>query len=122
MAGPRRSKAREARIDDEIVVDAYTPDERALSWYYYLEGKMLFPFRGRCTSSRSVSPLSPGQEVQVLSLAPQDDCRQSMLVVVPFAGRRIGVPLEQLKPVDADADTAEAVEDWIYWVAMGYEF
>jgi hypothetical protein len=29
---------------------------------------------------------------------------------------------DPMKPVDADADTAEAVEDWIYRVAMGYEF
>lgn len=35
----------------------------------------------------------------------------------------LGVPLSQLKPGgDADPATRQAVEDWLYWVKMGYEF
>jgi hypothetical protein len=122
MARRRQNKRREARIEDEIIVDAYNSDERALSWYYYLEDKMQFPFRARCVSARAISPLQPGEEVQVLSLAPEHDCQQAMFAIVPFAGRRIGVPLEQLEPLGADPDTVEAVEDWVYWVGMRYEF
>jgi hypothetical protein len=118
----RPNNRREARIEDEIIVDAYNSDERALSWYYYLEDKMQFPFRARCVSARAISPLQPSEEVQVLSLAPEHDCQQTMFAIVPFAGRRIGVPLEQLEPLGADPDTVEAVEDWVYWVGMRYEF
>lgn len=53
---PRWNRARETRIIDEVVVDAYTSDEQAMSWYYYLEA------------------------------------------------------------------TREAMQDWRYWVAMGYVF
>ena len=35
---------REERITMEIVVDAYTPEETAMGWYYYLEDKLRFPF------------------------------------------------------------------------------
>ena len=34
---PGKSKAREERIIYGIVVDAYTREERAMGWYYYLE-------------------------------------------------------------------------------------
>jgi len=40
MPEPRRNRAREHRIEQEIVVDAYTSDERALGWYYYLRGRL----------------------------------------------------------------------------------
>jgi hypothetical protein len=34
------NRTREHRIEQEIVVDAYTEDERALGWYYHLESKL----------------------------------------------------------------------------------
>jgi len=37
MPKPRPNGGRERRMEQEIVVDAYTADERALSWYYHLE-------------------------------------------------------------------------------------
>lgn len=41
---PKRDEGREARITMEAVVDAYDEVERAMSWYYYLEGRLHFPF------------------------------------------------------------------------------
>jgi Calcium binding len=32
------------------------------------------------------------------------------------------VPLAQLEVVEASEETRQAVEDWHYWVAMGYCF
>lgn len=49
---------REDRILSEIVVDAYGETERAMSWYYYLEEKLVFPFKARCCRVRSTSPLA----------------------------------------------------------------
>ena len=37
-------EVRERRITMEAVVDAYNEEERAVGWYYYLEGKLNFPF------------------------------------------------------------------------------
>ncbi len=122
MPEPRRNPAREHRIVEEIVVDAYTSDERALGWYYHLEEKLRFPFKAKCIAVREVSPLEKGEEVEVLGMAPEDDCMKEMLVLVHFAGRKLGVPLLQLDPVNPDKATREAMEDWRYWVAMGYAF
>jgi hypothetical protein len=59
---------------------------------------------------------------RVLGVAPEDDCMREMFIRVQFAGRKLGVPLAQIEPIGADAATREAVEDWRYWTAMGYEF
>ena len=121
MPKPKPNHARENRIDEEIVVDAYTSDERALSWYYYLEEKLEFPFRARCVAARTMSPLKVDEQVDVLAMAKEDDCMGEMLVLISFAGRRLGVPLAQIEVVKAKAGTREAVEDWCYWKSMGYE-
>jgi hypothetical protein len=39
-----RDAEREERITMEIVVDAYGAEEQAMSWYYYLQNTMQFPF------------------------------------------------------------------------------
>lgn len=62
MRNPKLNRSREQRFIDEIVVDAYTSDERAMSRYYYLECKIAFPFKGRCVAVRSMSPLQKGEE------------------------------------------------------------
>lgn len=122
MRKPKLNRAREKRITDEIVVDAYGEEERAMGWYYYLEGKLEFPFKARCVVSRTISPVKKGEEVEVVSMAREDDCMHEMFVLIRFAGRKLGVPLSQLEVLDAGPETREAVEDWRYWVAMGYEF
>lgn len=122
---PRRNRtdsAREQRIVMEAVVDAYGPDERAMGWYYYLEGKLSFPFTARCTARRAISPLRVKDEVEVIGMAPEEECAREMFVTIRWEKDGLAVPLAQLKVVDADQQTREAVEDWHYWVKQGYEF
>lgn len=118
----RLNRARERRIEQEIVVDAYTPEERAMGWYYHLEEKLAFPFKARCVAPRTISPLKKGEEVDVISMAREDDCMHEMFVLIRFAGRKLGVPLDQLEPRDGDDATREAIDDWQYWSRMGYRF
>ncbi len=122
MKKAKRDPTREDRIQNEAIVDAYGPEEQALGWYYYLENKIRFPFRARCTVTKAVSPLRKGEAVEVRRLAPEDSCRSDMLVLIRWKGRNVAVPLSQLTPLDADESTAEAIGDWHYWVAQGYCF
>jgi Calcium binding len=46
MKRPSRDEEREQRITMEIVVDAYTPEEQAMGWYYSLEGPAALPVCG----------------------------------------------------------------------------
>ena len=80
------------------------------------------PFKARCKSKRAVSPLRIGEEVNVLAMAPEDECESEMLVRVRWHGRSVAVPLSQLKPLGADQMTSQAVGDWHYWLARGYQF
>jgi hypothetical protein len=50
MKRPKRDLVREDRIHNEAIVDA-RPEEQALSWYYYLESKISFPFRASCLAA-----------------------------------------------------------------------
>jgi hypothetical protein len=119
---PKKDEAREQRIHMEIVVDAYDENERVMGWSGYLEEKLNGPFRAKCIEEREISPLEVGQEVEVLGVSSESDHIREMFVTISWNERRLAVPLSQLKVVKADAGTREAVEDWHYWVEMGYNF
>jgi hypothetical protein len=113
---------REDRIHNEAIVDAYSPEEQALSWYYYLEERITFPFTARCLYSHKTSPLKTGEVVEVLEMADEDDCTSDMVVIIRFGDRTVGVPLAQLEPTAGDATMIEAIADWHYWVGRGQMF
>lgn len=117
----RRNPVREARIDDEIVVDAYGPEEKAMSWYYYLADNLGFPFTARCIAARAISPLKKGEDVTVLAMAPDEECRHEMFVSVRWQEHPVAVPLAQLAGQRVDLPTRQAIEDWHYWRAQGYD-
>ena len=88
-----------------------------------LKDKLNFPFLTRCISERAISPLRVGDEVEVVGMAPEDECEKEMFVETPWEHKRtLAVPLSQLKVVHGDDETQQAVDDWHYWVEMGYEF
>ena len=122
MAEIERDEAREERIVMEIVVDAYDAEEQAMGWYYYLEDTLNFPFLARCIAKRAISPLRVGDEVEVLDMAPEDECDHEMFVMMRWEKEGLGVPLSQLAVIHGDEPTREAVQDWHYWVGRGYEF
>ena len=119
---PAVNRSREQRIIDEIIVDAYGSEERAMSWYYHLEEKLNFPFKAKCLTTRAVSPLEKGDAVEVLKMAPEDDCMKEMCVIIRFGDRTLGVPLSQLEALKGDEATNEAISDSHYWSHMGYRF
>ena len=53
-----------------------------MSWYYYLEGKITFPFQARCVAAKAVSPLRKGEAVEVLRMAAEGACEHDMLVPI----------------------------------------
>lgn len=122
MAKRKEDPVREERIQNEVVVDAYGPEEQAMGWYYYLEDKIRFPFQAKCIVAKAVSPLLKGEIVEVQSMAPEEACSSDMLVLIKWQGRTMAVPLFQLQAVKGNKATDEAIADWHYWVAQGYCF
>jgi hypothetical protein len=92
-----RDEEREQRITMEIVVDAYTPEEQAMGWYPSLEDQLRFPFVARCIAERSISPLRIGDEVEVVGMAPEEECQHEMFVLIRWERRGLAVPLAQLR-------------------------
>lgn len=122
MRKGKRNPEREERIELEIVADANGAEEQAMGWYYYLEDQLQFPFQAKCMAQRSISPLRKGEAVEVVEMAPEEECEREMFVNVKWENRTLAVPLIQLQPINADKPTHQAVEDWHYWVSQGYEF
>jgi hypothetical protein len=80
MKKTAKDPVREERIQDEAIVDAYGSAE-AMSWCYYLESKLTFPFEARCIVTRLMSPLKKGETVEVRRMAPNDTCVSDMFVL-----------------------------------------
>jgi hypothetical protein len=118
----KQNPTRDARIWDEIIVDAHEGSEQAMGWYYYLEGMLHFPFEARCVAKRAISPLRKGETVTVVAMAPAVECEREMFVQILWQGRSFGVPLIQLKGKKVGARTRQAIEDWHYWVSQDYTF
>ena len=120
MAGKTKDEEREERIHMEIVVDAYGHEEQMLGWHAYLSNTLQFPFSARCVKRRVVSPLEVGDKVEVVDLAPDEECMHEMFVMIRRSTRPLAVPLMQLEGVRIDKETKQAIEDWHYWVKQGY--
>jgi hypothetical protein len=116
-----RDDEREERITMEIVVDAYGPEERAMGWYSYLDDTLHFPFLARCIVRRAISPLRVGDEIEVLEMAPEEECGHEMFVLTRWDRGTLAIPLSQLEGVAVDDETRQAMEDWQYWVDRGYQ-
>ncbi len=122
MESLKEDKEREERIEIEIIVDAYDEEERSMGWYYYLEDKMRFPFNARCIKERRTSPLKKGEVIEVIGMAPEEDCEKEIFVEIRWQDRTLGAPLSQLEGIAVDEDTQQAMDDWRYWTGRGYEF
>jgi len=93
-----------------------------MGWYCFLEDRLHFPFRAKCNAQWAISPLRKGQEVEVVGMAPAEECDREMFVALTWEKRTLAVPLAQLDPIQADKVTQQALGDWHYWVDRGYEF
>lgn len=118
----KEDKDREERISMEIVVDAYDEIERALGWYYYLQENLNFPFKAKCITERSTSPLRKGEKVEAVGMPPEEECENEVFVNIKWQRRTLAVPLSQLEGISVDEETEEGIADWHYWVKRGYQF
>jgi hypothetical protein len=117
------NKARGERIVNEVTVDAYGSEEVMVGWLTYLQDNLACPFEAECIEEMKISPLSKGEKVIVLELLDEDEfLGGDFFVRIEWMGRKMGVPLSQLKPLKVNKETKQAIEDWQYWKARGYQF
>jgi len=117
------NKAREERIANEVTVDAYGSEEVMVGWLTYLQDNFACPFEAECIEEMKISPLRKGEKVTVFELVDADEnLGGDFFVLIEWGGRKMGVPLAQLKPLGVEKETRQAIEDWQYWKARGYGF
>lgn len=116
MTQAEKDEERDERIEMEIIVDTYSPEEQAMGWYAYLDDRMDFPFEARCVTEREESPLEVGETVRVVGMSPTEPTLSQMFVTIEWMDRELGVPLEQLEPAEASSHTEQAIADWHYWL------
>src|SRR5260370_4169497 len=121
MARQPKDEEREQHIHMEITVDAYGPEEQAISWYNYLDDTLQFPFSARCVVRRTTSPLEPDEKVEVVGMASDEECMHEMFMLIRWKRRQLAVHLMQLEGIQVDEETRQAIEDWRYWVQQWYE-
>ncbi|TAF32276.1 MAG: calcium-binding protein [Cytophagales bacterium] len=113
---------RESKIKKEILVDCTTGHQRLSAWYYYLQDRLSFPFKGSSIQKRRNSPLGKNDIVEVLDLSSEDECKFGIMVDVEWDSEVLSVPLAQLEGINVDEEAAEAIKDWHYWAGRGYSF
>ena len=97
------------------------PKSRPWGWFYYLQDMLRFPFMARCSIERAIAPFRVGDEVEVVGMAPEDECEHEMFVLTPWERGTLAIPSSQLAGLAPDEQTSQAIEDWHYWVMRGYE-
>ncbi|MBD2197220.1 MULTISPECIES: calcium-binding protein [Calothrix] len=126
MPSVEQDKTREQRIETEIIADAEDKEDRAMAWYYYLEEALNFPFNAKWTKKSRKSTTPQEKQVEVLGMAPDDECLKDMIVEVAVINGKeddvYSAKLSEIEAIDADEDTLEALADWQYWLARGYKF
>lgn len=122
MKRPAKDAEREERIQMEIIVDAYGPEEQITGWLSYLDEHLHVPFTASCIACHATSPLKVGEEIEVIGMPPGEEDEPTMRVMIRWQGREFAVPLQQLEGVQVDEETQQAIEDWHYWVEQGQQF
>ncbi|MBD2388862.1 calcium-binding protein [Cylindrospermum sp. FACHB-282] len=126
MPSVEPDEIREHRIKTEIIVDAEDKEERAMGWYYYLDDNLNVPFLAKWKKKGRKSTAVEEKQVEVLGMAPEDECLKDMLVEVVYPDGKdedvFSAKLSEIEAIDADSESLEALADWQYWLARGYKF
>ncbi|MBP0006433.1 MAG: calcium-binding protein [Cyanobacteria bacterium SBC] len=122
-----RQNERENRIEDEILVDAYTEEEQALGWYYYLKDGLHFPFSARWVTQETRENPQKWERVDVIGMPDEEECMGDMYVEIRYGDGDLAdgfsVPISDIECLEEDENEKrrQCIEDWHYWIDMGYE-
>ena len=53
-------------------------------------------------AKRSISPLTKGEIVKAVEMAPEDECKQEMFISIIWGKRTLAVPLSQIEGVEVN--------------------
>ena len=106
------------KIRNEVLVDCKDDYERNMSWFYYLEEQLRFPFIAYIpvkTIEKTYEKVF--KKVNVIGLKEEDfGDKFEMKVETEFDRYIMEFPLAILHDIRASESVVEAIELWQYWV------
>ena len=112
-----RNEKYEEKLYDEILVDCKDEYEQNMSWFYYVQDELEFPFE----ASIKLRKRNGGEiikRVKVLDLSTDDsnfDRNFEIKVDIEFDEYIIETPMSKLEDIEANENTIEIIEIWKYW-------
>jgi len=116
---PQEEPEREDRIYEEAIVDAHGDEEVIISWYYYLEEKLDFPF----TAAVQVHSLGRSRQtirVEMQAMGPVSRCGYWQMWVLGSPSEQEGNTLyhfflSDIVEAEGGPERLQALADWNYW-------
>ena len=109
----------ERRIHDKIIVDAYSDEEAIISWHYYLEEALLFPFTAMVQTHR-VGNAFYSSQVKFIQMAPLDRCGHGQMwgigCLAPFYEVPLHFSLADITKIEPAPQRIQALTAWLYWI------
>jgi len=111
------------RIDYKILVDCYDEYEQGQGWTLYLVDNITCPFTAEYSGTSKLS-IAPNTLITVLELMNSEyDSEEDFEYFMAMVEAEIGdviyeIPLADLKIVEANEKTEQAVEDWKYYINL----
>ncbi|MEM6263642.1 MAG: calcium-binding protein [Bacteroidota bacterium] len=105
------------KLYSEILVDCHDEDEQNMSWYYYCQDELEFPFEANIELKKRKGG-TVVKQVNVLNLSTDDsdfDRSFDLKVEIELNEYVIGVPISQLTDIKATEATIETINIWNYW-------
>jgi hypothetical protein len=117
-----RNEDFDQKIMDEIIVDCEDQYDQNMSWFYYVQEEIAFPFIAyvEVRKKKQRSGTQVFKKVNVIGLATDDsnfDNNFDLKVDVEFDDYIIEFPLSKLEDVRASESTIETIELWKYWIS-----
>ncbi len=111
-----KDEEREDRIYSDIVVDAYDDEEVGMSWFYYLDETMTFPFKATMEQKkRDGSKTNVTIEILSVQVKNSNSWDLRLEVVEQGESKIQRIEMSDLQNVEADEKTLECIEDWRYY-------
>jgi hypothetical protein len=74
-------------------------------------------------STRQLSYAFLGEIIEVVAMDSEESCEYDMFVKIKWKNKEtLCVPLKQLKGMNVDDTTKQALNEWVYWNSQGHSF
>lgn len=108
----------EEKIWNEILIDCKDDIEQNMSWFYYVQDELEFPFIAY-VALKELTGREVLKRVNVVRMSSDDSNFEknfNLTVEVEFDDCILEFPLSKLERIKASESTVNVIEIWNYWI------